>query len=156
MLKKKGVIVVCAAGNEGDDNPLTNERSFPAMWDEAISVAAVSKKEGLPVVYFSNTNPQVDYAGIGQDVVSFKPEGGYQTMSGTSMAAPHVSGLIAALLSKDSGLDLGKAKTRKNTLMKILNETYVKDIGVEGKDLESGHGFLSYLDKEELDEMLSS
>ena len=56
--------------------------SYPAMWDEAISVAAVSKRGDLPVAIFSNSNPQVDYAGIGVDVVSFKPGGGFQTMSG--------------------------------------------------------------------------
>ena len=98
----KGVIVVCAAGNEGDDNPLTNERSYPALWDEAICVAAVAKKSNLPVAYFSNTNPQVDYSGIGVNVKSFKPDGGFQTMNGTSMACPHVCGLLAALLDKES------------------------------------------------------
>ena len=98
----KGVIVVCAAGNEGDDNPLTNERSYPALWDEAICVAAVAKKSNLPVAYFSNTNPQVDYSGIGVNVTSFKPDGGFQTMNGTSMACPHVCGLLAALLDKES------------------------------------------------------
>jgi len=52
------------------------------MWDEAISVAAVSKEGDLPVAYFSNTNPQVDYSGIGVDALSFKPGGGNQVMSG--------------------------------------------------------------------------
>ena len=42
----------------------------------------MSKAEELPVAVFSNSNPQVDYAGIGVDVTSFKPDGGYQTMSG--------------------------------------------------------------------------
>ena len=83
----KGVIVVCAAGNEGDDNILTNERSYPAMWEEAISVAALTKSEDLPVAYFSNTNPQVDYAGIGVNVTSFKPDGGFQGMSGKSKSS---------------------------------------------------------------------
>ena len=36
----KGVLVVCVAGNEGDDNPLTNECTYPALWDEAFSIAA--------------------------------------------------------------------------------------------------------------------
>jgi hypothetical protein len=52
------------------------------MWDETISVAAVSKEIDLPVAYWSSSNPQVDCAGIGVDVVSFKPGGGNQEMSG--------------------------------------------------------------------------
>lgn len=83
--KENGVILVCAAGNEGDNNPLTNEISYPASYEECISIAAVSKAKGLPVALFSNSNPQVDYAGIGVDVVSFKPGGGFQIMSGTSV-----------------------------------------------------------------------
>ena len=84
----KGVVMVCAAGNGGDGDPLTNEmRTYPARWNETISVAAVKKEAGLPVAKFSEGNAQVDFAGIGVDVVSFKPGGGYQTMRGTSMVS---------------------------------------------------------------------
>jgi len=152
----QGVIVCAAAGNEGDDNPLTNERSFPALWPECISVAAVSKEEHLPVANFSNTNPQVDYAGIGVDVVSFKPkpEQGNQIMSGTSMACPHVCGLIAALLTvKDSGSEnaYNEIITDDQSLRKLLNEKFLIDIGVKGPDNSTGLGFLTYLSKEEYD-----
>lgn len=143
----KNIVVVCAAGNEGDGNPLTNERSYPALWDEAISVAAVSKSDSLPVAYFSNTNPQVDYSGIGVDVISFKPDGGFQTMSGTSMACPHVCGLIAALHDKENGiLGGGDASVRET-----LEEKYLIDIGVTGADNATGLGFLTYLTKDEFD-----
>mmetsp|Transcript_44744 Transcript_44744/g.65782 ORF Transcript_44744/g.65782 Transcript_44744/m.65782 type:complete len:325 (+) Transcript_44744:97-1071(+) len=152
----KGVIVVCAAGNEGDDNPLTNERSFPALWEEAICVAAVSKKKRLPVAYFSNSNPHVDYSGIGVDVVSFKPDGGFQQMNGTSMACPHVCGFLTALLDKENGylsaVEAGsKDKPVKGDkyLRKLINEKYVIDIGVKGPDNETGLGFLTYLNKKE-------
>jgi hypothetical protein len=52
------------------------------MRPEVISVAAVVKQRGLPTASFSNSNAQVDYAGIGQWVHSFKPGGGLQQMSG--------------------------------------------------------------------------
>ena len=56
--------------------------SWPAMRKEVLSIAAVGKYEGLPVAWFSNSNAQVDYSGIGEDVHSFKPGGGLQQMSG--------------------------------------------------------------------------
>ena len=62
-------------------------RSYPAFYNECISVAAVSKKKNFPVAVFSNSNVQVDYAGIGVDVVSMKPGGGFQEMSGACVRA---------------------------------------------------------------------
>jgi major intracellular serine protease len=140
----KGVILVCAAGNEGDDNPLTNEISYPAMFPECLSIAAVSKKDGLPVARFSNSNAEVDYAGIGVDVVSMEPGGTWQTMSGTSMACPHVAGFIAALFS--NGRIVNKGKSTDAMLRETLNSNYCVDIDVEGKDKNTGLGFLTALD----------
>ena len=54
------------------------------MRPEVISIAAVRKQVGLPTASFSNTNAQVDYAGIGYNVHSFKPGGGMHQMSGKS------------------------------------------------------------------------
>jgi len=152
----QGVIVVAAAGNEGDGDDMTVERSFPALWDEAISTAAVKKESNLPVVYFSNTNPQVDYAGIGVDVVSFKPGGGFQQMSGTSMAAPHVCGLLTALLDKENGnkhmmANVCNKKSHDETLRNFINKHYCIDIGLKGADHSTGLGFLTYLNKKEFD-----
>jgi len=146
----KGIIVVCAAGNEGDNDPLTNERAYPALWDEAICIAAVAKRDGLPVAYFSNTNPSVDYSGIGVDVLSFKPDGGITKMSGTSMACPHVCGLITALLDKGTENEPVKGDAE---IRKLLNDNYLIDIGVKGADNATGLGFVSYLTKDEFDEM---
>lgn len=153
----QGVIVVCAAGNEGDNNPLTNERSFPALWPECISVAAVSKQEDLPVAVFSNSNPHVDYAGIGVNVTSFRPGGGFFTISGTSMACPHVCGLITALMTKKDG---GGVSYRRDicddsSLRQLLNKKFLIDIGVEGFDNSTGLGFLTYLSKSEYEDIWS-
>jgi len=147
----RGVIVVCAAGNEGDGNPLTNERAFPAIWDQCLSIAAVSKEKDLPVANFSNSNPHVDYAGIGFEVTSFQSYGGYLTISGTSMASPHVAGLIAALLSGDNSF--GEKKGVRRNMLKLLNEMFLIDIGQPGFDNESGLGLLTYLTKDEFDDM---
>ena len=122
------------------------------MWPECISIAAVGKSGGLPVAGFSNTNSQVDYAGIGVDVVSFKPfpAGGRHTMSGTSMACPHVCGLITALLSTPDD----QTKVNTDGIRKRLNE-YALDIGVPGPDNATGLGFLTYLSKDEFDSVFA-
>jgi len=192
-----GIIIVCAAGNEGDGNAFTNEISYPATYTECISTAAVQKKDGLPVASFSNSNNAVDYAGIGVNVLSFKPGGDVMRLSGTSMASPHVAGLVACILSTSqvgerpddevlppdedtpsTGFDccglfgsssvpppadsapspsgeFGKVKDDAS-LREVLNEKFLKDIGVTGPDNETGLGFLSYLSKDELMAILDS
>jgi len=144
----KGVYLVCAAGNEGDNNPLTNENSWPANHSECISIAAVKKEDDLPVARFSNSNDEVDYAGIGVEVVSFKAGKGhgYQEMSGTSMACPHVCGFIAALLTVP--------ENRGGNLREILTRQYVIDIGTPGTDRMTGVGFVTNLTKSELNDLL--
>jgi len=54
------------------------------MRPEVVSIAAVSKSDGLPVASFSDSNAQVDseYAGVGVNVHSFMPGGGFKQMSG--------------------------------------------------------------------------
>ena len=63
------------------------------------------------------------------------------------MATPHVSGLIAALLTEDGPYsDLVKDDC---SLRKLLNEKFVVDIGAKGPDNATGLGFLTYLNAEE-------
>lgn len=109
-------------------------------------MAAIAAEKGLPVAKFSNSSVQVDYSGIGVDVISFKPYGGYQKMSGTSMACPHVCGFIAAIMSPDKAND---------DVRKRLTEEFSIDIGTPGPDPATGLGFVTYLDVNELSEYFS-
>lgn len=151
---EKGVIVVCAAGNSGDNDPLTNEFVFPASYSKAISVAAVSKKNGLPTAKFSSSNFEVDYAGIGVDVWSFRNNGRFIPNSGTSMACPHVCGFITALMTKGSAYE--DIIQDDASLRKLLNEKFTIDIAVEGRDRQTGNGFLTYLDEAEFESAFSA
>ncbi len=90
-------ITVAAAGNESqrDVNPdFRIAVSPPAVAEGVISVAALGQgPQGLQVAPFSNTGANVAAPGV--QVVSAKAGGGLRTLSGTSMATPHVAGVAA-------------------------------------------------------------
>lgn len=91
-----GILVVCAAGNEGDNKQDTYEFGYPAMINECISVAACDEQKQL--ASFSNNNLQVDVIGAGVKVMSTYPKSQYAVLSGTSMATPHISGALALII----------------------------------------------------------
>lgn len=65
-------------------------------------------------------------------------------MSGTSIACPHVSGFVAALLTKHKGMN--------HSELRSMLDTFVIQVGRDrGKDVENGVKFLTYLDQEEYD-----
>lgn len=105
--KAAGIEVVVAAGNNGAD--LSNY--IPAGLSNLIAVAAVDRSMNFP--YWSNYGLRVtDLSAPGVSIASTWKNGGYDTISGTSMASPHVAGVaalrIAAGLSNYGAIDLGR------------------------------------------------
>lgn len=106
----EGILFVAAAGNNRSSND--NVPAYPANYETAnvLSVAAIGRRGGL--ASFSNYGVEtVDVAAPGVNIVSSTPRG-YRSMSGTSMAAPYVSGIAALLLSQEPELTPEEMITR--------------------------------------------
>ncbi|MDD4107283.1 MAG: S8 family serine peptidase [Prolixibacteraceae bacterium] len=87
----QGVKFALAAGNESDD---ANNHS-PARAEDSNIYTISAMGTGDVWAYFSNYgNPPVDYCEPGVDILSCYKGGAYATMSGTSMAAPHMAGIL--------------------------------------------------------------
>lgn len=127
---KAGILVVCAAGNDG-----ASQVSDPADLEQTIAVGAIDREFNLAP--FSNRGKQVQCVAPGVKVMVLFKNGGYAEMDGTSFSAPWVSGLLCCAAGRF------KAVGRKMTVTDVrsLFAANCRDLGPPGVDVSFGWGF---------------
>ena len=120
-----GSVLVAAAGNDGNSTV-----NYPAGYAEVVSVAATDQNDAK--ASFSNTNADVEVAAPGVNILSTIPGGQYATLSGTSMATPHASGVTGILWQ------LFPTDTPAGIRSRL--DAAVDDLGPAGRDSSFGFG----------------
>ena len=123
----QGVLSIAAAGNDGNSTS-----SYPASYNSVVSVAAVDSSGTK--ANFSQYNSQVEIAAPGVNVNSTWNNGSYNSISGTSMATPHVSGVAALIWSHYPSCSNQKVRD-------AMNQT-AEDRGAAGRDTSYGYGIV--------------
>ncbi|MDM5296838.1 S8 family serine peptidase [Bacillus pumilus] len=127
---KKGLLVVAASGNDKKKSI-----SYPAAYNSVIAVSATTKKDTLASL--SNTGKGIEFSAPGEKIISTYLKNEYWYGTGTSQAAPHVTGMLALLKQ------LHPKKT--NVQLRTLLRSYTVDLGAKGKDTQFGYGRMQYI-----------
>lgn len=127
-----GVLLVAAGGNNNGGSVL-----YPGAYGSVIAVSATDAND--QIAGFSSVGPEIELAAPGVNIYS-TVRGGYAYMSGTSMAAPHVTG-DAALIYSTNFPDVNGDGLRNNKDVRELLHN-AKDLGTAGKDNMFGYGLV--------------
>lgn len=135
--EKAGIIMVAAAGNDG---PSSDNVLYPARWDEVIAVGSTADRNNN-MSSFTSQGPTLEVSAPGSSIYSTVLNNFYGFKSGTSMACPHVSGVMCLALK--AGIQNPRA----------LIETASIDLLTPGRDTRSGWGLTDAVNMTEGGEM---
>ena len=127
-----GILVVAAAGNDGNSEASGDTVAYPAKYDNVIAVAATDSQNRR--ASFSATGAEVDFAAPGVNIVSTVLNNQYASYSGTSMATAFVTGDLALLKEMYPTMS-------NSDLLDQLKRTAV-DLGTPGWDPLYGNGLI--------------
>lgn len=138
-LYKMNIPIIAAAGNDGKSNSV----NYPGKYPEVICVTAYDKN-GKPA-RFNSTGPEVGFSAPGVDIYSTWLDQKYATLSGTSMATPFMSGLVALLISKHIKQELTTGQNDCKTVEQIRTHLlkYTDKKGSIGHDENWGYGVIN-------------
>jgi subtilisin family serine protease len=125
----RGVVLVAAAGN--DQRSLDTYPFYPASFSTVIAVSATKSTDIFDTDY-SNYGSKIEVSAPGTSIYSTVPNATYGYKTGTSMACPHVAGLVALIWSYKPQLTNGQVRSAL--------QTSVDDKGAVGKDIYYGYG----------------
>ncbi len=139
-----GVVLTWSAGNEGSGaGTLRSPADRADSPYNAFSVGSTQYYEPYEISDFSSRGPsncggefamKPEISAPGSNIYSAQPGGGYQNLSGTSMAGPHIAGVVALMCAANPDIDV-------ITVKQIMMETAI-DKGAAGEDNTYGHGFV--------------
>jgi subtilisin family serine protease len=125
----KGVVVIASAGNAGQTG---SPPSYPAAYPGVVGVASTTSTGERSA--FSSYGAWIDIAAPGSLIVSARPGGSFVTMSGTSMAAPHVAGVAALVRAASPGLTPDQVEAAMTST--------ATEAGTSGRDDQFGAGIV--------------
>ena len=120
----RGIPMVAATGNAN------SAVAFPARWPEVVAVASVTAANVRAMS--SNYGPEVNIAAPGDQIYSLNSSGGYTFKSGTSMATPHITGIMALMRQLNPSMTFAQ--------MRDAIDATARDVGTAGFDIFTGHG----------------